>query len=174
MAPLAARDGTLDRMASFAQQLERLLLAAQARGLVESGLAEQLTALAAERERERGWLSLGGVLGRLGAAVTILGVILLLAANWQHIRAGVKILGFLLLLGGAHGAALWIQWTGRPYPRFAAGVALSRRRLVRGRARARRSDLSPPSQPAARDARLARGHRPSGRVAPIPRYLRPG
>src|SRR6184192_92824 len=85
MAPLAARDGTLDRMASFAQQLERLLLAAQARGLVESGLAEQLTALAAERERERGWLSLGGVLGRLGAA-------------------------------------LWIQWTGRPYPRFAEAL----------------------------------------------------
>src|SRR2546430_6191414 len=44
------------------------------------------------------------------------GVILLIAANWQHIGAGVKILGFLLLLGGAHGAALWIQWTGRPYP----------------------------------------------------------
>ena len=122
MAPLAARDGTLDRMASFAQQLERLLLAAQARGLVESGLAEQLTALAAERERERGWLSLGGVLGRLGAAVTMLGVILLIAANWQHIGAGVKILGFLLLLGGAHGAALWIQWTGRPYPRFAEAL----------------------------------------------------
>src|SRR5256886_15140634 len=122
MAPLAARDGTLDRMASFAQQLERLLLAAQARGRVEAGLAEQLTALAAERERERGWLSLGGVLGRLGAAVTMLGVILLIAANWQHIGAGVKILGFLLLLGGAHGAALWIQWTGRPYPRFAEAL----------------------------------------------------
>src|SRR5207247_796784 len=84
MAPLAARDGTLDRMASFAQQLERLLLAAQARGLVESGLAEQLTALAAERERERGWLSLGGVLGRLGGAVTIVGVVLLIAANWRR------------------------------------------------------------------------------------------
>src|SRR5437016_11053278 len=119
MAPLAARDGTLDRMASFAQQLERLLLAAQARGLVESGLAEQLTALATERERERGWLSLGGVLGRLGAAVTMLGVMLLIAANWRHIGAGVKIVGFLLLLGGTHGAGLWIEWTGRPYRRFA-------------------------------------------------------
>src|SRR2546429_3663277 len=122
MAPFAGRAGTLGRMASFAQQPERLLLAAQARGLVESGLAEQLTARAAERERERGWLSLGGVLGRLGAAVTMLGVILLIAANWQHIGAGVKILGFLLLLGGAHGAALWIEWTGRPYPRFAEAL----------------------------------------------------
>src|SRR2546429_7322363 len=100
MAPLAARDGTLDRMASFAQQLERLLLAAQARGLGESGLAEQLTALAAARARERGGLHLGGVLGRLGAAVPLLGVILLIAANWQHIRARVKILRVLLLLGG--------------------------------------------------------------------------
>ncbi|HYU01648.1 MAG TPA: DUF2157 domain-containing protein [Gemmatimonadales bacterium] len=109
-------------MASFAQQLEQLLRAARAQGLVDSGVAEQLTALAAERERERGWLSLGGVLGRLGAAVTILGVILLIAANWQQIGAGVKIVGFLLLLGGTHGAGLWIQVTGRPYPHFAEAL----------------------------------------------------
>src|SRR5438552_8276190 len=109
-------------MASFAQQLEQLLRAATAQGLVDGGAAERLTALAAAREGERGWLSMGGVLGRLGAAVTMLGVILLIAANWQHIGAGVKILGFLLLLGGAHGAALWIQWTGRPYPRFAEAL----------------------------------------------------
>jgi uncharacterized membrane protein len=111
-------------MASFAQQLEQLLRAARAQGLVDSGVAEQLTALAAERERDRGWLSLGGVLGRLGAAVTILGILLLIAANWQHIGAGVKIVGFLLLLGGAHGAGLWIEWTGRPYPRFAEALHL--------------------------------------------------
>ena len=109
-------------MASFARQLEQLLRAARAQGLVDSGVVEQLTALAAERERERGWLSLGGVLGRLGAAVTILGVILLIAANWQQIGAGVKIVGFLLLLGGAHGAGLWIQATGRPYPHFAEAL----------------------------------------------------
>lgn len=109
-------------MASFAQQLEQLLLAAKAQGLVDSGLADKLTALAAERERERGWLSLGGVLGRLGAAVTVLGVMLLIAANWQHIGDGVKIVGFLLLLGSAHGVGLWIQWTNRPYPRFAEAL----------------------------------------------------
>jgi len=109
-------------MASFARQLEQLLRAARAHGLVDSGVVEQLTALAAERERERGWLSLGGVLGRLGAAVTILGVILLIAANWQQIGAGVKIVGFLLLLGGTHGAGLWIQVTGRPYPHFAEAL----------------------------------------------------
>src|SRR5437773_6271525 len=109
-------------MASFAQQLEQLLRAARAQGLVGAGGVEEVTALAAERERERGWLSLGGVLGRLGAAVTILGVILLIAANWQQIGAGVKIVGFLLLLGGAHGAGLWIQATGRPYPHFAEAL----------------------------------------------------
>src|SRR5437016_3417990 len=113
---------TLKAVASFAHQLEQLLLAAQGRGLVDSGTAERLTALAAERERERGWLSLGGVLGRLGAAVTVLGVILLIAANWHRIGDAVKILGFLTLLGGAHGVGLWIQWTGRPYPRFAEAL----------------------------------------------------
>src|SRR5207237_4042227 len=109
---------TLKAVASFAHQLEQLLLAAQGRGLVDSGTAERLAALAAERERERGWLSLGGVLGRLGAAVTVLGVILLIAANWHRIGDAVKILGFLLLLGGAHGVGLWIQWTGRRSPRL--------------------------------------------------------
>jgi uncharacterized membrane protein len=109
-------------MASFPQQLGQLLVAAQAQGLVDSGVAEKLAALAAERERERGWLSLGGVLGRLGAAVTILGIILLIAANWDEIGAGVKIVGFCLLLAGAHGAGLWIQWTRRPYPRFAEAL----------------------------------------------------
>ena len=115
---------TLGRMASFAQQLEQLLRAATAQGLVDAGAAERLTTLAAARERERGWLSLGGVLGRLGAAVTILGVMLLIAANWRQIGDGVKIVGFLLLLGGAHGAGLWIEWTGRPYPRFAEALHL--------------------------------------------------
>jgi len=109
-------------MASFAQQLEQLLRAATAQGLVDGGAAERLTALAAAREGERGWLSLGGVLGRLGAAVTILGVILLIAANWRQIGDGVKITGFLLLLGGAYGAGLWIEWTGRPYPHFAEAL----------------------------------------------------
>ena len=109
-------------MASFAQQLEHLLHAAEARGLVDSGLADKLTALAAERERDRGWLSLGGVLGRLGAGVTVLGVILLIAANWRDIGDGVKIVGFLVLLGGTYGAGFWIQWTRRPYPHFAEAL----------------------------------------------------
>lgn len=106
-------------MPSFERQLHRLLDAAQAQGLLDADRAAKLAALAAERERDRGWLSLGGVLGRLGAAATILGIILLIAANWQEIGAGVKIVGFLLLLGGAHGTGLWLQWTGRSRPYFA-------------------------------------------------------
>jgi uncharacterized membrane protein len=111
-------------MASFAKQLEQLLDAAKAQAIVDSNSAERLAALAAERERERGLLSLGGVLGRLGAAVTVLGIILLVAANWREIGDGVKIAGFLVLLGGAHGLGLWIRWTGRPYPRFAEALHL--------------------------------------------------
>src|SRR5207247_220422 len=122
MAPLAARDGTLDRMASFAQQLERLLLAAQARGLVESGLAAQLTALAAGRERGRGWLSLGGVVGWLVAIAplavllrspAISGLGILAAWLWLHFEAAnsdspVHVSGFTsyLMLSFGMGLAL--------------------------------------------------------------------
>lgn len=109
-------------MASFEKQLEKLLLAARAQELLDSATASRLTALAAERERDRGWLSLGGTLGQLGAAVTILGIILLVAANWRDIADWMKIAGLLLLLGGTHGAGLWIQATGRPYPRFAEAL----------------------------------------------------
>jgi uncharacterized membrane protein len=109
-------------MASFEKHLEKLLLAAQAQGLLDAATASRVAALAAERERDRGWLSLGGSLGLLGAAVMILGVILLVAANWRDIADWTKIAGLLLLLGGAHGAGLWIQWTGRPYPRFAEAL----------------------------------------------------
>jgi len=124
-------------MASFEKQLEKLLLAAEAQGLLDAATASRVAALASERERDRGWLSLGGALGQLGAAITILGIILLVAANWRDIADWVKIAGLLTLLGGTHGAALWIQWTEQPYPRFAealhfigAGVFLAGLALV--------------------------------------------
>ena len=109
-------------MASFEKQLEKFLVTAQAQGVLDAASASRLAALASERERDRGWLSLGGALGQLGAAATMLGIMLLVAANWRDIADWVKIGGLLLLLGGAHGAGLWIQWTGKPYPRFAEAL----------------------------------------------------
>jgi uncharacterized membrane protein len=119
-------------------RIDQLLEAAQADGLVDAGLAEKLADLAARRDRERAVLGLGSAIGRLGAAATVIGIILLVAANWPRIGNWVKIAGLVVLLVGVHGAALWIHWTRRPYPRFAeslhivgAGLFLAGLALVR-------------------------------------------
>jgi len=119
-------------------KIDQLLEAARADGLVDEGLAEKLADLAARRDRERAVLGLGSAIGRLGAAATVIGIILLVAANWPRIGNWGKIAGLVVLLVGVHGAALWIHWTRKPYPRFAeslhivgAGLFLAGLALVR-------------------------------------------
>lgn len=101
-------------MATFIKQLEKLLAAAADRQIISSAASDQLLALAHEQDKQRGALGLAAVLGWLGGTVTALGVVLLVAANWDQIPDGVKIVGFLLLLGATHGLGLWIRYTGRP------------------------------------------------------------
>ncbi len=84
--------------------------------------ARALVALAEEQERERGVLSLSSILGWIGGAVIVLGVILLVAANWGAIGDATKIAGFVTLLGGTHAAGFWIRVTGRPYEHTAEAL----------------------------------------------------
>lgn len=107
-------------MTLFERKLGALVEEAQGRGLLDSGTARSLAALAAERESRKGWLSLASVLAFLGGGVAVLGVILLVAANWQDLRGAVKIVGFLILLAATHAGGLWIQSSGRPFPKTAA------------------------------------------------------
>jgi uncharacterized membrane protein len=74
-------------MASFLKKLKYLAQAATDRGVMDDATARALVDLAEERERERGVLSLASVIGWLGGGVIVLGVILLVAANWQEIGA---------------------------------------------------------------------------------------
>ena len=107
-------------MTLFERKLRALIEDAQGRGWLDSGTARSLAALAEERESRKGWLSLASVLTVLGGGVAMLGVILLVSANWQALSGSVKMAGFLTLLAGTHGVGLWIRWTGRPYPKTAA------------------------------------------------------
>lgn len=109
-------------MALFTRRLQALLDEAQGRGLLDSGSAHSLLSLAEERETRRGRLSLASVLGGLGGGVAILGVILLVSANWDALGDGLKMAGFLILLAATHGAGLWIRWSGKPYPKTAAAL----------------------------------------------------
>lgn len=106
-------------MTLFTKRLRALMQEAQGQGVLDSGTARSLLALAEERESRRGWLSLTSVLTVLGGGVAVLGVILLVAANWDSLGDAFKIGGFLILLAATHGAGLWIRWTGKPYSKTA-------------------------------------------------------
>ncbi len=78
--------------------------------------------LAREKERSHGLLNLTSVLGRLGALVAILGIILVVSANWAEISDGVKIAGLLTLLVLCHAAGFWLSSPDRDMPRSAEGL----------------------------------------------------
>ena len=109
-------------MASFLSKLKRLTQIATERGVVDVATASALVTLAEQHEREGGVRSLASVLGALGGGIVALGVVLLVAANWQGIGDEAKIAGFLLLLGGSHSVGFWITATNRPYVRTAEGL----------------------------------------------------
>lgn len=98
-------------MASFIDELGDLLAEAENRNIVAADARHSLMALARERrgaERRAGGLTRGMTL--LGAAVLLLGVSLLIAANWWSIPSWIKIGGFFLLFLGCHGAGILLRW----------------------------------------------------------------
>jgi|AP95_1055475.scaffolds.fasta_scaffold00400_17 uncharacterized membrane protein len=109
-------------MASFTSKLRQLAKIATERGVVDATTASALVTLAEQQEREGGVRSLSSILGALGGGTVALGVMLLVAANWQGIGDWTKIGGLLLLLGGAHGVGFWITATNRPYVRAAEAL----------------------------------------------------
>ena len=109
-------------MASFVKSLEELLAHARSRGVVTPETSQALLDMGREQDRRRHMTGLTAILGWLGGAVIVVGVILLVAANWESIPGFVKIAGFLALLAGAHGGALWIRWKEKPYPLTASAL----------------------------------------------------
>jgi hypothetical protein len=104
----------------FHKRLDGLLKTAVERQIVTHGAAEQLRDLGREQEKERGALTLASVFGWLGGSAVVIGIILLIAANWDGISDAVKLGGFLVLLAGTHGVAFWLTKSGLPYERTAA------------------------------------------------------
>lgn len=90
-------------MRGFHNELEHFLGEAVRAEALDASSAARLTSFARGAYRPRGAaLQLASVLGWLGGLAIALGAILLVAANWDEIPAGVKIVGMLAFLGGAH------------------------------------------------------------------------
>lgn len=97
-------------MATFAKKLERLLEEARGEGVIDVETSARLAALAERGERRGGWTTLTAILGWFGGSVLILGVILIVSANWRQISDATKLAGFILLFAATHGAGLWLRW----------------------------------------------------------------
>ena len=104
----------------FLKRLDALLAAALERKILDPGAADALRGLAKEQSKEGGALTLASVLGWLGGGAVVLGILLLIGANWDGIPDLVKIAGFLILLGGTHAAGFLITARGLPYERTAS------------------------------------------------------
>lgn len=104
----------------FHQRLDALLRTALDRKIVTPEAADALRGLAKEQVKEGGALTLASVLGWLGGTAVFLGILLLIASNWDGIPDGVKIAGFLALLGGTHAVGFWITRAGLPYEKTAS------------------------------------------------------
>lgn len=119
---MIARSNTNELSMTFLKRLDSLLQTAALQGLLDAPTLSALRALAEEREKGRGVLSLAAVLGWLGGGVAALGVILLVSANWGSITDAVKLGGLLCLLAATHGAGLWIRFSGSDLHRTAEAL----------------------------------------------------
>lgn len=108
-------------MSRFLQKLTALLDEAMQQDVIDQPTHNKLRELAEDRERSGGVLSLAAVLGWLGAGILVLGVILLISANWSEIPPFAKLTGFFALFLGVHGGGLYLRKQNR-MPWFAESL----------------------------------------------------
>lgn len=99
-------------MASFQKKLESLLNLAVDNGVIDDARKEAILTLSQSEDRKHGILSLSSVLGGLGGFAVIVGVILLVASNWQQFGNNTKIIGFVSLLALVHALPLIMRARG--------------------------------------------------------------
>lgn len=100
-------------MSSFEKKLAHLVNSATEHNVIAKQNADQLVAFMKSDEYEnKGWFSLSGAMGGLGALIICLGISLIIAKNWYAFSDFTKISGFIALLGGTHFTALYITKKG--------------------------------------------------------------
>lgn len=100
-------------MARFEHELRQLLVGAEQEGVLGPQQAERLLEMAAGRDRGERAISLASALAWIGGLTILLGAVLLVAANWQHIADWFKIVGLLALLALCHAGGFWARSGGR-------------------------------------------------------------
>jgi uncharacterized membrane protein len=96
-------------MSRFLNKFTALLDDASEQELIDDTVKQRLRELAEDRERSRGVLSLAAVLGWLGGAILLVGIVLIVSANWDDIPSLVKLLGFFMLFAAAHAGGIYLR-----------------------------------------------------------------
>lgn len=99
-------------MASFKDALEKLLREAVGRNIVTADQAAGIVDLARSSPPNRAFAygKLARTLTLIGGFGLVLGLILLISANWWDISAPIKLAGFLVLFLACHLGGLWLRW----------------------------------------------------------------
>lgn len=100
-------------MSSFEKKLSNLLELATERKVITRQDADNLQAfMQSDEYQHKGWLTLSGSMGGLGALIVCFGIILIIANNWHMFSDLAKITGFLILLGSCHFTGLYLARKG--------------------------------------------------------------
>ncbi len=97
-------------MASFLTMVEKLLREARNKAVIDSGQAEALMALARRQESSSGVSRFVKAISIIGSVGLVLGIILIIAANWDSISPALKLASFFVLFLASHLGGLALRW----------------------------------------------------------------
>lgn len=95
-----------------------------AAGVVTTDQAAAIEAMHPEREGAAGRRFLA-VITMLGGALCVIGLALIISANWQEIHRWVKIIALVLLMAGAYGGGYRLHQAGGNFPRLGAALLMA-------------------------------------------------
>lgn len=93
-------------------------------GVVTAEQAAAIEAMHLEQEGAAGRRFLT-ILTMLGGALCVIGIALIISANWQEIHRWVKIIGLLLLMAAAYGGGFRLQRDGWNFPRLGGALLVA-------------------------------------------------
>jgi uncharacterized membrane protein len=109
---------------SFESRLRKETPRWVAAGVVTADQAARIEVLHPEQEGAAARRFLAIITG-LGAALCIVGIALIISANWDEIHRWIKIVALVLLMAAAYGGGYWLKWERGDFPRLGDALLMT-------------------------------------------------
>jgi uncharacterized membrane protein len=109
---------------SFESRLRKETARWVTEGVVSAEQAERILALHPEQEGSATSRFLT-IISVLGGVLCVVGLALIISANWQDIHRWVKIIVAVLLLAGSHAAGYWLKWGRGHHPKMGDALLMA-------------------------------------------------